>query len=212
MDVLRYLQDTYNLDLNSRSPIEIPNVCRETLGDWFRIFGYKVGAEIGVERGIFSSILLKANPGLKLFCIDPWEAYDGYVANIDGSDLPVKFYEAMDRLSGYNVEIVKKYSMDAVLDFEDESLDFVYIDGNHNLPWVMDDIIQWEKKIRPGGIVSGHDYIRGIKGRKTIIKVIEALSWYTTLKPIPTWFVLGRHDKIAGELRDNSRSWFWVKQ
>lgn len=211
MKILEYIASNYDIDL-SCTPIEIPNVCRETLAEWFNSFGYKVGAEIGVERGIFSSTIVKANEGVELFCVDPWEAYDGYSDSLSSKDLPMKFLEAQERLAGYNVHFVRKYSMDAVKDFADESLDFVYIDGNHNLPWVMDDIIQWEKKVRPGGIVSGHDYIRKLKGRPTKYFVIEALSWYTELKPIDTWFILGRGERRPGEIRDNSRSWFWVKK
>jgi glycosyltransferase involved in cell wall biosynthesis len=49
--------------------------------------------------------------------------------------------------------------MQAVTDFADESLDFVYIDGNHQLKYVVEDIVEWTKKIKKGGIIAGHDYI-----------------------------------------------------
>ncbi|NIT59155.1 MAG: hypothetical protein GWN00_23910, partial [Aliifodinibius sp.] len=40
----------------------------------------------------------------------------------------------------------------------DGMLDFVYIDADHRFDHVMQDIILWFKKIRRGGILSGHDY------------------------------------------------------
>ncbi len=49
--------------------------------------------------------------------------------------------------------------MDALEDFEDNSLDFVYIDGDHNFKHISEDIYEWTKKVRSGGIVSGHDYL-----------------------------------------------------
>jgi hypothetical protein len=38
--------------------------------------------------------------------------------------------------------------MDALNDFEDDSLDFVYIDGNHEFPYVAEDLFHWSKKVR----------------------------------------------------------------
>ena len=48
--------------------------------------------------------------------------------------------------------------MDAVKDFADGSLDFVYIDGHHGFKYVAEDIWEWHKKVKKGGIVAGHDY------------------------------------------------------
>ena len=48
--------------------------------------------------------------------------------------------------------------MDAVKDFDDESLDFVYIDGNHLYPAVKKDIDLWWPKVKAGGVMGGHDY------------------------------------------------------
>jgi predicted O-methyltransferase YrrM len=44
-------------------------------------------------------------------------------------------------------------------DFLDNSLDFVYIDAGHRFDDVVQDIIKWTKKVRKGGIISGHDYM-----------------------------------------------------
>ena len=45
--------------------------------------------------------------------------------------------------------------------FEDESLDMVFIDADHSYEAVKRDIQTWEKKLKPGGILSGHDYWPG---------------------------------------------------
>jgi hypothetical protein len=181
------------------------------LGTLFRDLGYKVGAEIGVEGGTFSLTILMAHPKLELHCIDPWLSYPDYLDPINDKDLPSIFKIVQDRLKGYNVHFVRDFSMNAVRKFTDASLDFVYIDANHNLPYVMDDIVQWSKKVRPGGIVAGHDYVRGHPKRPTVLRVVEAVNWYTELKPIKPWFLIGTKAKIEGQIRDTSRSWFWVK-
>jgi len=211
MDALTHIIEKYNLDITEPSPIEIRNTGREILGDIFRDLEYRVGAEIGVEKGLYSSILLRKHPDLELFCIDSWEPYDGYICKLNQSDLPSKLEEAQQRLAKYNVHFYKQYSMKAVRRFKDESLDFVYIDANHDLPWVMDDIIQWSKKVRLGGIVAGHDYITAKSDKPSRCKVREAIHWYTELKPIKTWFLIGTQAKVVGEIRDNDRTWFYVK-
>lgn len=189
----------------------IPNTGRSTLIEWFREFDFKVGVELGVDEGKLSRKICKANPQLKLYCVDAWENYDDYTDRLNKRDLPAKFLKAQERLKGYNVRFIRKYSMKAVRKFKKESLDFVYIDANHNLPYVMDDIIYWSQRVRPGGIVAGHDWVRYSSKRPTKIRVKKAVQWYTMLKPIPIWFVLGREAKVDGEIRDNSRTWMFVK-
>jgi FkbM family methyltransferase len=39
------------------------------------------------------------------------------------------------------------------------SLDFVYIDARHDYDSVMEDLEAWFEKVRPGGVIAGHDYL-----------------------------------------------------
>jgi predicted O-methyltransferase YrrM len=48
--------------------------------------------------------------------------------------------------------------------FEDASLDYVMIDADHAYEAVAKDIAAWLPKIRPGGILAGHDYTPEIPG------------------------------------------------
>jgi cephalosporin hydroxylase len=43
--------------------------------------------------------------------------------------------------------------------FENNSLDFVYIDANHAYNYVVQDIELWYPKVKKGGYLCGHDYI-----------------------------------------------------
>src|SRR3990167_8242140 len=58
-----------------------------------------------------------------------------------------------------NIVKIKKTSVEAAKDFEDGSLDAVYIDAEHDEDSVREDIRTWRPKIKPGGILSGHDYV-----------------------------------------------------
>ena len=57
-----------------------------------------------------------------------------------------------------NIIKIKKTSIEAAKDFEDSSLDAVYIDAEHDEVSVREDIKAWRPKIKPGGLLCGHDY------------------------------------------------------
>jgi len=163
---------------------------RADLAKYFHELGYKTGAEIGVDEGIYSEILCKANPGLKLYSIDTWDL------DAEGSSRyrRRRLDEAKKRLVPYNAILIKKYSQDAVNDFADDSLDFVYIDAGHRFDDVMQDIMKWTKKVKKGGIVSGHDYVPDAQG---VIASVDAYMKGHYLKlnlttdssePLSWWF------------------------
>ena len=124
----------------------------------FKDLGFTVGAEIGVELGAFSKTLIQDNPILKLYSVVVWDPYETWVWG-KSRDRQNSYYErAKVNLAPYNCEIIKGASMDVVKQFEDESLDFVYIDAAHDYDHVKEDIREWSEKVRKGGIVAGHDY------------------------------------------------------
>jgi hypothetical protein len=207
---LNYIFKKYNLDGDKKCPIEIPNVGRNDLAKLFGELNFKVGAEIGVERGEYAEIICKGSKA-KLYCVDSWQSYGDYRVHRSQSKLDNFYGETKKRLKHYNVEIIRKFSMDAVKDFENGSLDFVYIDGNHEYRYIVDDLVEWSKKVRSGGIVSGHDYRRE-KSLRYRCHVVEAVRGYVSAYRINPWFLLGRKAKIEGEIRDSARSWFWVKE
>jgi len=127
---------------------------RADLAKHFSDLGFKIGAEIGVLGGTYSEVLCLANPALKLYCIDSWGMGEKRL-----HDYHVRKWEmAKIKLAPYNTVLMREFSMDALKEFKDGSLDFVYIDANHNLEAVSKDITEWAKKVKVGGIVSGHDY------------------------------------------------------
>ena len=210
-ETLEKLRLRFNLDLEQKQmPIEIPNTDRETLASLFWELGLNRGVELGVEQGLYSETLCKANPNIQLFSVDAWTAYKGYRDHVSQSKIDGFHEKTLERLSPYNVTVIKGFSMDIVKQFSDESLDFVYIDGNHEFKQTVDDITEWAKKVRSGGIIAGHDFIRR-KNPEYLMHVIEAVEGYTSAWKIKPWFVLGRKDKIEGERRDQNRSWFFVK-
>lgn len=126
----------------------------------FRDLGLKKGAEIGVADGQFSLALCEGIPGLSLICVDSWRDYGSNPWSRNQQENDAAYNLATKRMAPYNARFIRKFSMDAVQEIPLESLDFVYIDGNHSYKHVSQDIREWAKRVRPGGMVSGHDYYR----------------------------------------------------
>jgi hypothetical protein len=127
-----------------------------------------IGAEIGVDRGAMSKELFRRIPNLKLYMIDIWsdEAYQG-AGNDSASEKGRKRYtqqwknnmEAARRaVKKRNAVIIRGDSVENASQVQDGELDFCFIDGDHSYDGCMRDIIAWLPKVRPGGVLCGHDY------------------------------------------------------
>jgi len=211
MNTLNYILKKYNLTYNesTQMPIETPNIGRDNLPHLLGELGLNVGAEIGVMGGEYSEILITGNPDMKLYCVDPWQAHPQYQEETRQEVFDMYYQEAKTRLAPYNCRLIRDFSLEAVRQFADRSLDFVYIDGNHTLQNVINDLVTWSKKVKPGGIISGHDY--KLTKPSTRIHVYQAINAYTDAYEIRPWFVLGSYSKKPGMIRDRSRTWMWVK-
>jgi len=210
---LKHITDKYRLVVNRQYIVQIPNMGRNDLAKLFSELGFDTGAEIGVECGLYSEVLCKANARLHLYCVDPWTA-SAYEAGINAIDTKQEPYdkrhaEALSRLAPYNCTIIRKPSMQALSDFEDSSLDFVYIDANHDFPNFINDLHYWMKKVRVGGIVSGHDYAHfSYKKHNHVKRALQAYARSYRMIPL---FIVGADEYKEGTVRDKYRSWFWVK-
>lgn len=191
-------------------PVIIPNAGRDDLAAFFAEACFISGAEIGVKEGEYSEVLCRANPSLHLLSIDPWLVRDEY--NDHRGQKIFDGYEALarKRLAPYKCEILKARSEDCISKIPPGSLDFVYIDGHHDFPHATFDIHEWEKRVRSGGIVAGHDYV--FYKRPTDVHVFEVLNAYVLAYDIRPWFLLGEKHPPEGDKRDKHRSWFWVKE
>jgi len=189
---LRNLCKTWYRKARQVSPARVRGLTRNRLVERFAEFGLDEGAEIGVDTGRFSLKMLNANPDLKLLCVDPWNTRAQRPIRTGDA----RFAEATKRLAGGRATLVRDFSVEASADVPDQSLDFVYIDGDHRFGPVMKDILFWLPKIRYGGIIAGHDYYRW-RGAG----VVNAVDAYTQAHDVHEWFVT---DEKRG-------SWFWVK-
>lgn len=160
------------------------------------------GVEVGTERAVFAKTICRKNPDTLLYCVDPWKAYPGYRDHVTQEKLDRFYEESKERMKDFNCTLIRETSMDALKYFLDNSLDFVYIDANHDYQHVMEDMVEWYKKVKVGGILSGHDYIRR-KGQDHLYGVKQAVQDFCKKYQIKELIV------YKG---DSSPSWLIIKR
>lgn len=207
---LNYFVNKFGLNLSHNSPINIQSINRPIMGQCLSELGFNCGAEIGVAAGHHSELLLKSIPNLTLYSVDPWSNSNGYRAH-KSSTLEEWRKLAVENLSKYSgSHIIRKQSMDAVNDFGDFSLDFVYLDGGHDFKNIAMDISEWIKKVKHGGILYGHDYTRITIGRYCC-HVQDVVDAYAISHAIIPWFSLGLDGKVDGcPYREGQQSWMYI--
>ena len=187
-------------------PFKIPYSSREDLPEFFEQMGYKVGVEIGTHKGEFTEKLCKAK--LKIYTIDPWMGFGGQGRTQKVQYVQDGYYEEAKKvLIPYgNCTIIRKTSMDALEDFRDGGLDFVYMDGNHDFSHIASDIYEWSKKVRVGGVVSGHDYFNTSPTSSNVIcHVKSVVDAYMEMFEIENFYLCG------GNKTDKYYSYLYVK-
>jgi hypothetical protein len=122
-----------------------------------------VYAEIGVFEGEFSAFLLNSLEPSQLYLMDLFQGHCGS-GNQDGN-----FFKMLDLNKSYQ-DLNKKYagdgrvtiqrgnSRDLLSDLDDNSLDMIYIDGDHGYQGCKSDLELAYKKCKSGGWICGHDY------------------------------------------------------
>jgi predicted O-methyltransferase YrrM len=126
-------------------------------------FGGKeiVGVEIGVLGGSGTVAMLNRMPNLKLYAVDPWKHFEGknFEAERDQAYHDNNYEETLKRLKEFDDRvIVVRMTSDDAFDALPGMFDFVWIDGDHEEEQVRRDVQKWKTRIKPGGIIGGHDY------------------------------------------------------
>jgi hypothetical protein len=117
--------------------------------------------EVGVLRGDFSREILDHSEPAALWLVDPWADAPLWEFESNYNNMLYVQRRFAREISDGQVRLVRAASVEAAEQFADESLDWVYLDGNHSLHYVTGDILAWLPKIPIGAILAGHDYRQG---------------------------------------------------
>jgi SAM-dependent methyltransferase len=100
------------------------------------------------------------HPESQLHCIDPWQDYEEYPEyKGEQPNIYETFLKNLET-SGQKdkITIHRGYSHTEVPKFEENYFDIIYIDGNHEPEYVLEDAVLCFRKLKPGGYMIFDDY------------------------------------------------------
>lgn len=118
------------------------------------------GIEVGVCLGVNSYILLEMCPNISLIVgIDHYKAYKDWDREIQQYEQDYNFNKLKNNMEyiGPRFSLIREESIVAAKELDNESFDFVFIDADHNMKAVLNDLDNYWPKIKSGGIMAGHD-------------------------------------------------------
>ena len=187
--------------------IPAPRRPKQAANRVLRGIGYHgASAEIGVWQGAMSLAIMRANPSMgRHLSVDPWIGHmggcdklaDRHCAMIRGKNGALvrkannTKFDGMHRnvvtsLFSYFPKrslVVRNFSVEASRLIPDSSLDFIYIDGRHDLAGVSEDLASWWPKLCRGGLLGGHDWIGNGQAAQALRKWMKSQPFGTTGQP-----------------------------
>lgn len=129
---------------------------------------YGIIVEVGVWFGrsiIYLGELIKqSGKDIRVYGVDPWVMKPKYKVHFNGvvptgDEILQSCYNAIERAGLLDIiSLIRSPSFNASYRFNDKSLDFVFLDGDHSYDSVKKDILVWRPTIKDGGMLAGHDY------------------------------------------------------
>jgi len=197
METVEYIKNKYGV--SDGKIIDLPISRWKEWPLLLKELGVKKAVEIGTYKGNFAETLSLLIPDIDLTVVDAWKVYRDY-KDYGVNDLETVAYElTKERAEKFGFKIIKGWSNEVVNDFEDESLDFVFIDGNHDFEHVVEDVAKWSRKVKKGGIVSGHDFNR------------NHAKHFGVKEAIPAWCEAEQISPLFIVRKDQCASWFYIK-
>lgn len=158
------------------------------------IYAKDIGAkrivEVGCKDGKTTAHLLANLPEAEVVAIDPWAPLPNQAEDYSDHDFAKIEKDFWERCGQHRdrVKMLKMTSLEAATQVEDGSQDLIFIDAGHDEPNCSADIEAWFPKVRPGGMLSGHDYQQKFPGvMRAVAKHFPLMQ--VGLGPDSVWFV-----------------------
>jgi predicted O-methyltransferase YrrM len=171
----------------------------EDEGRWYARFARGlvggVFVEVGCWKGRSTSFIGRIcnSNKTRLVCVDHWQGsrdplQPRYEAALATEDVEATFRANMAAL-GIEVEVIAKPSLEAAASFAAGSIDRVFLDGSHDGDSVAADLEAWSTRLKPDGILAGHDYAPKYDGLRAAVDAFAAQRGYAVKRgPRDIWY------------------------
>jgi len=138
--------------------------------------------EVGVWKGkslaYFIVECINKNKNLNIYAVDTWKGSEEHKQDncVIQDTLFEEFKNNMIEVNSY-FKPLKMTSLEASMQFKNNSIDGIFIDASHEYEDVLNDLKAWYPKVKSGGYFCGHDYSGGWPG------VVQAVNEFFTDKP-----------------------------
>lgn len=127
-----------------------------------------IGVEVGVASGLNANDML-TNWNMKtLYMVDIWRCIPDQKGDAGSPqswhDSNLANTKSLMKKHKGKYKLLRGLSSEVVESVKDNSLDFVYLDGNHSYEGVRLDLAIWMPKLKKGGVMAGHDYLNEAYG------------------------------------------------
>ena len=162
--------------------------------DSFVKFGKSINiAEIGVAAAENAIEMLNNFPLAKFYLIDSYDVnhttFQFQTKKFTDREREEFIDEVREKLSPFDnrYELIIEDSVVASRRFPDNFFDYIYIDAQHELNFVLIDLFTWYPKLKPGGMFAGHDI--GIDGVKDALARFFGSGW---VQSHDDWYITKR--------------------
>ncbi len=130
----------------------------------------EVGAYKGRSACFMAERLGETGLDVRFDVVDTFAGDD----DVGRADLWPEFAANLERAGVLSrVTAHRRPSADAARDFADRSLDFVFIDARHTYEAASEDLAAWWPRVKPGGLICGHDYTNSPGVRAAVDRFVE---------------------------------------
>jgi len=149
--------------------------------------------EVGTWKGRSASYMAveiaNSNKNIDFYCVDLWSGVVAYSLNKDiksDDKFYTEFTNNISTVSNY-IKPLRMPSLEAAASFEDNTIDFIFIDASHDYENVKADLAVWYPKLKSNGVIGGHDYATAAPG---VVKAVDefVLEYKLNLQIISNWW------------------------
>lgn len=149
---------------------------------------YKTFVELGVWLGHSVSFLAaNLSDDCIIYAIDLFDESTAHKRYDHLNGLRYQLFEKNIQNFKHMIKSIQSCSWVAADMFNDDSVDFVFIDADHSYESVCKDIDRWSAKIKRGGMLAGHDYFNADGVRLAVDEKVQNVKlyhscWYSYIK------------------------------
>ncbi len=158
----------------------------------------EIGSFMGLSAIVMAhGLIADGNYTTRIYCIDTWEGspehqnldviknkqlYDNFIGNISKAGVKPLIHP------------IRKRSTEASLDFQEQSIDLLFIDGDHSYESCYEDLKAWYPKLKPEGILIGHDCVPGGGVYQAVEKFSKERGFkYSVIEPPAAHYIFELH-------------------